>query len=146
MVITTSADESVANVVFNESIKNVKTKRTRRGWGNSGKGNGSQKNIKLSVLGNNVNGLRSTRDSLLTLLEQFDQPIIVTLQETKIRFNGTFKLNGLQIFAKVRSGLGGGLLAAIHTDFSPLLISIGEEETDVLVTQIENCSTENQSH
>ena len=101
MVITTSADESVANVVFNESIKNVKTKRTRRGWGNSGKGNGSQKNIKLSVLGNNVN---------------------------------------------VRSGLGGGLLAAIHTDFSPLLISIGEEETDVLVTQIENCSTENQSH
>ena len=127
----------MANVVFHEPNKNVKPKRTRRGWGKGGNRNKSQKLVKLSLLGNNVNGLKSKKDSLSNLLQQFNQPSIITLQETKLRFNGTFKLNGYQIFSKVRSGLGGGLLTAIHPDFSPMLISTGDAESDILVTQIE---------
>ena len=66
----------------------------------------------------------------------FGGPSCVLIQETKLRFPGTFKLDGYQIFEKTRSGLGGGLLTAIDESLSPVLISSGPEDIEILVVQI----------
>ena len=86
----------------------LKAKKTRRGWGSKRK-----KKIILSIFGNNANGLKAKRESLINSLKNCGGPSCVLIQETKLRFPGTFRLTGYQIFEKNRSGLGGGLLTAI---------------------------------
>ena len=94
------------------------------------------KSTKLSIFGNNANGIKAKRDSLLNSLKNFGNPSCVLLQETKLRFPGTFKLPGYQIFEKIRKGQGGGLLTAIAENLSPVLVSTGSEEIEILVVQI----------
>ena len=53
-----------------------------------------------------------------------------------MRFPGTFKLKGYQVFEKIRKGHGGGLLTAIAENLSPVLISTGSEEVEILVVQV----------
>ena len=109
----------------------LKTRKTRRGWGSKNK-----KMIKLSIFGNNANGLKAKRHSLINSMKNFGGPSCVLIQETKLRFPGTFKMTGYQIFEKTRSGLGGGLLTAIDESLSPVLISSGSEDVEILVVQI----------
>ena len=108
-----------------------KVKRTRRGWGSKGK-----KSTKLTLFGNNANGVKAKKESLLNTLANYGNPSCVLIQETKLRFPGTFKIPGYQIFEKVRAGLGGGLLTAIDENLSPVLISTGSDEAEILVIQI----------
>ena len=49
-------------------------------------------------------------------------------KKSKIKFTGTIKLAGYQIFENVRKGGGGGLLTAIDQDLCPVLISNGNEK------------------
>ena len=107
-----------------------KSKKTRRGWG---KGN---KSLNFSLFGNNANGIKAKKDSLINTLKNFNVPSCVLLQETKLRFPGTFKIPGYQIFEKTRTGMGGGLLTAVQEHLSPVLISSGSDEAEILVVQI----------
>ena len=76
----------------------LKENKTRRGWGSKRK-----KQIKLSIFGNNANGLKAKSESLINSLKFFGGPSCVLIQETKLRFSGTFRLAGYQIFKKTRS-------------------------------------------
>ena len=114
--------------------KKLKISKTRRGWGQSGKK--ANKSLKFSVFGNNANGLKSKKESLLNALRNLNFPSCILIQETKLRTPGTFKLPGYQIFEKTRIGLGGGLLTAIDENLSPVLISTFSTESEILVVQI----------
>ena len=111
----------------------LKVKKTRRGWG----AKKSRKQINFSILGNNSNGIKAKKDSLINTLNFFNRPSCVLLQETKLRFPGSLKIKGYQIFEKIRKGLGGGLLTAIDEDLSPLLISSGDCDVEILVVQVQ---------
>ena len=89
------------------------------------------------MFGNNANGIKSKKESLLNALKSFDYPNCILIQETKLRIPGTFKLPGYQVFEKTRIGLGGGLLTAIEENLSPVLISSLSTESELLVVQIE---------
>ena len=52
-----------------------------------------------------------------------------------MRSPGTLKLDGYHIFEKIRNGLGGGLLTAVDNDLSPLLITTGSDEAEMIVVQ-----------
>ena len=80
--------------------------------------------------------MKAKKESLLNTLANYGNPSCVLIQETKLRFPGTFKIPGYQIFEKVRAGLGGGLLTAIDENLSPVLISTGSDEAEILVIQI----------
>ena len=70
------------------------------------------KHQKFSIFGSNSNGLKGKLDSLKSSLEFFQKPSCVNIQETKLRSKGTVKLEGYQVFEKIRNGLGGGLLTS----------------------------------
>ena len=116
------------------SQNKLKIRKTRRGWGSRGKK--ANKAIKLTLFGNNANGLKAKKESLLSALKNFNYPSCVLIQETKLRNPGTFTIQGYQIFEKTRTGFGGGLLTAIENDLSPVLISLGSNESEILVVQI----------
>ena len=88
------------------------------------------------MFGNNTNRVKAKKDSLIQALKKLKSPSCVVLQETKLRFKGTFKLPGYQVFEKIRTGLGGGLLTAVEESLSPMLISSGAEEIELLVVQV----------
>ena len=98
----------------------LKTRKTRRGWGAK-----SKKATKFTIFGNNANGLKAKKESLLNAIQKLGGPSCVLIQETKLRFPGTFPMPGYQIFEKIRKGLGGGLLTAVDENLSPMLISEG---------------------
>ena len=114
---------------INLEQKSSKTK-TRRGWGTK-----KNKEIKFSIIGNNSNGLKAKKYSLYAVLRKFDAPSCITIQETKLRFPGTFKIPGYQIYEKTRMGQGGGLLTAVDNSLSPMLISSGSNDEEILVIQ-----------
>ena len=68
------------------------------------------------------------------------KPSVVTLQETKSRKNGNVKLEGYQIFEKLRKGgNGGGILTAADENMNPVLVSTGnEEESEILTIQVKD--------
>ena len=91
----------------------------------------------FSVFGTNANGLLGKLDSLKNNIAFFDNPTCINIQETKLRFQGQVKLDGYgyQMFETVRTGMGGGLLAAVSQDISPVLISTGNENIEMIVVQ-----------
>ena len=104
--------------------------KTRRGWGNKNKRKmykNSQNQTYFSIFASNANGIKGKIDSLRTNVNIF-QPSCIILQETKLRFPGTIKIEGYQIFENLREGLGGGLLTAIDNSLNPVLISTGNED------------------
>ena len=74
-------------------------------------------------------------DSLKSNIVHF-KPSCMNIQESKLRFPGTVKLKGYEIFETIRPGLGGGLLTAVDKDISPVLISSGSDEFEALIVQI----------
>ena len=80
--------------------------------------------------------MKAKQDSLINALKNLGNPSCVLIQESKLRHQGTFKLKGYQIFEKIRGGQGGGLLTAINENLSPMLISEGSEEEEILIAQI----------
>ena len=65
------------------------------------------------------------------------KPTVITIQETKLRRIGIFKLPGYHVFEKVRSGFGGGLITAVNENLSPVLISTGKKEnSEIPVVQV----------
>ena len=82
-----------------KSVKSIKTK-TRRGWGKKIKRKQfkNKKNEAIfSLFASNANGIKGKLDSLISNVNIF-QPSCIILQETKLRFQGTVKIEGLQIF------------------------------------------------
>ena len=120
--------EPTSQVVKSKSQGKMKT---RRGWGKKK----YKKVIKFSIIGNNCNGLKAKKESLFSAIRNFNTPSCIIIQETKLRFPGTFKIPGYQIFEKTRVGQGGGLLTAIDCNLSPLLISSGSNEEEILIIQ-----------
>ena len=107
-------------------------KKTRRG-------RGKQNKIfeeTFSIWGNNANGLKAKISSLKANIEHFQTPSCITIQETKLRQANSIKLKGYKIFEKIINGFGGGLLTAVVEDLEPVLISDGDEESEVLVVQM----------
>ena len=91
--------------------------------------------IKFSLFGSNANGLKSKFDSLLNVINIFDKPSCITIQETKLRTNGLNNILGYQVFQLNRTGLGGGLLTAAHDDLDPVLIK-ADIEVELLIIQV----------
>ena len=92
--------------------------------------------VKLSLLGNNVNGLRNKLDTLYNNIKYF-RPSIITLQETKFKSKGMVKLNGYEIFEFIRSdGSGGGLLTAVDENLDPAEVECADSgDTEILIVQ-----------
>ena len=111
-------------------------KRTRRGNGkkNENKNKKGIRNVKLTLVGTNANGLLGKQESFKSLINEF-KPSIITIQESKTRKQGLIKLKGYQIFEKNRKNcLGGGLFTAIDEELEPVLISTGEDEENEIIT------------
>ena len=119
--------------------KNVSKSKTRRGYGRKNNKNikNANKVLEFSIIGANANGLLGKQESLKNNINHF-KPSVVTIQESKVKRLGCIKLNGYQIFEKLRDGgQGGGLFTAVDKDLEPVLISNGtEESTEILTIQI----------
>ena len=104
--------------------------KTRRGYGR--KNRNRQRKVNQSI----ANGIQAKKESLLGNINVF-HPSVITLQETKLRKTGLLRLPGYQVFEKIRSGFGGGLLTAVDENLLPVLISTGKCETsEILVVQL----------
>ena len=75
------------------------------------------------------------KDSLLENIKLFNFPSVITVQESKLRKSGTFKIENYQIFEKIRAGFGGGLLTAVDLNLEPVLIESANEESEILTVQ-----------
>ena len=112
------------------SIKPTK-KKTRRGLNSKNK----NKAINLSIMGHNCVGLLSKMNSFLCTLDEL-VPSIVMLQETKVPKPGMIKIQGYQVFEKVRQQKsGGGLLIAVENNLNPVLIDV-DDSVEVLIVKI----------
>ena len=117
--------------------KQQKLKQTRRGKckkRNSGKSMKS-KSVNFTILGSNANGIKAKVDSLKSIINTFDNPSCVTIQESKLRKPGTIQLKGYQIFELNRSGFGGGLLTAVDEQLLPVLVTV-DDQVELLVVQV----------
>ena len=70
-------------------------------------------------------------------MKSFNNPSIITLQETKVNSHGTLRIPGYQIFEKIRKGNGGGLLTAINNNLNPVLIQSENDSLEILIVQCE---------
>ena len=108
--------------------------KTRRGKRKNKVGNvKNNTENKFSLIGANANGLKAKVESLENLINIFDKPSCITIQETKLRTTGSVKLSGYQVFQLNRIGFGGGLLTAVVDDLHPVLID-ADDENEILVT------------
>ena len=112
-------------------------KATKRGGIRSKKNrrNKSSKLVKFSIMDTNAAGLKAKKDSLKENIKLFNLPSVITIQETKNRKCANFKLENYQIFEKIRSGFGGGLLTAVNTSLEPVLIQSINDEVEILLVQ-----------
>ena len=69
-------------------------------------------------MGTNEAGLSSKVDSLVQNIKVFNNPSCIVIQETKMRKYGTVKLSNYQVFEKICSGYGGGLLTAVNLNWT----------------------------
>ena len=109
--------------------KNKKTRRTLKRKFNV------QRNLR--IVGCNANGLSSKLQSLDHIITQL-QPGIILLQETKTKRIGKFNdIKGYTKFEMIRqqSG-GGGLMTLVKPDLTPVFISEGNDEAEILTVEI----------
>ena len=86
------------------------------------------------VIGSNINGLVSKRESLVNLINSFS-PGVFQIQETKVQRKGLLKIDGYQIFEILRANSkGGSLLSGFQTVLDPIYID-GDESQEVLVIE-----------
>ena len=87
-------------------------------------------------MGNNVNGLHGKEDSMKSMLGQLNVGILI-IQETKMYRPGNIKIDGFEIFEKLRKfGKGGGLLTAVHQNLNPMLCGDDIENSEFLNVDI----------
>ena len=101
-----------------------------------GGGGKNRKNISFSILAANANGLKGKFDSLKNSINHFS-PSCVIIQESKLRKHGTLKLKGYQIFELTRPFMGCGLFTAIDESLSPVLVSAGNNGSEILTVQVQ---------
>lgn len=102
----------------------------RRGLGKRGKS--EQKSI--VILGNNAAGLANKKDSLNHIVKKL-KPGVIMIQDSKLAKKNSIKLDGFDTFELIRKNKnGGGLYTAIHSDFSPVLVS---EQSDMEILVVE---------
>ena len=121
-----------------QSINNKSKRKNRRGWGKKyqrKKFKNRENQAIFSIFGSNSNGIKGKLDSLLCNI-QFFKPSCINLQETKLRFPGTIRIDGYEVFENVREGLGGGLLTAVDINANPVLISTGSEYFEAIIVQV----------
>ena len=84
------------------TLKNRKIKviSTKRGKGRKNKNKFNHKKTKFSIVGCNANGIKAKLTSLKNTLRFYNNPSVVTIQETKIRGKGSIKIPGYKIFTK----------------------------------------------
>ena len=125
----------MANNPTKPKLLNVNTVKTRRGLKKRGY---DKVQGKLSIFGNNCDGIKHKIESLKLNVASFS-PSIVTLQETKLKSKNSFKLPGYQFFERLRCQKdGGGLLTAIDENLDPALVFSDEESlNEILIVQLE---------
>ena len=90
----------------------------------------------FSVIGQNVSGLCSKKESLFSVINSLSPLSSILLQETKVNKVGMLKLKDYQIFENVRKNRGvGGLLTAVLNHFNPVIIE-SNEDVDILVVEV----------
>ena len=73
--------------------------------------------------------------SLISNISQFS-PGAFLIQESKVSRKGQIKVKNYEIFEVVRTNANGGsILTGVHENLSPIFISGGEDETEILVVQ-----------
>ena len=94
-------------------------------------------NIKsFSLIGANTAGLKEKFKSLVNIIENV-KPSCVLLQETKMLRKGWVKIEGYQTFELVRKETGGGGLATcVIEELEPVLISEGDDQSELLVVEV----------
>jgi hypothetical protein len=112
-----------------------KLKQTRRGRGDRNRKREKIQIRQFSILGTNSNGLKAKKTSLVNTVNHFNNPSVITVQETKLRHYGIIKLNGYQIFEMHRAGLGGGLLTAVRHELEPVLVNQCDK-AEIMVVQV----------
>ena len=81
-------------------------------------------------------GLNGKLDSLKNIIQVLS-PGVIMLQETKLYRQGKVNLQGFVIFEKLRGFKGGGgLLTAVHENFSPVLIEDDDQKKEILIVDI----------
>ena len=97
-----------------KQIYSSKMPRNKRGYGKKSKSKNKVNNFK--ILGNNPNGISSKRKSFQNLLN-LEKPSVFTLQETKLRNSGKFRIKGYTIFEGNRkSNNGGGIMIGVNNE------------------------------
>ena len=115
--------KSVASNSTKPKLVNTSTGKTRRGLK---KRSYNKDQSKLSIFGNNCDGIKNKVESLKVNVTSFS-PSIVTLQETKLKSKNSFKIPGYQFFERLRCQKdGGGLLTAIDENLDPVLVFSNE--------------------
>ena len=86
----------------------------------------------LTIIGNNIAGLTSKKESLINLMNTV-KPAVGMFQETKLYKKGQLKLENYCIFESIRGEKeGGGLMTLVHSNFEPVLIP---QKSDVKMSE-----------
>ena len=88
----------------------------------------------MFFIGNNCASIHNKKESLFHIIDKYN-PGVLTLQETKVRRNGTRKVENYTVFESIRNeSLGGGLMTIIHDSLSPICVSV-DDESEILVVE-----------
>ena len=82
-----------------------------------------------------MNGLNSKWDSFINVLQHFNGPSCIMLQETKLSTCLKSKLNGYEIFPPDLRRRGGIVFTAVDKNLSPVHIPHENEEVNIVVVQ-----------
>ena len=127
-----SSTSSELSSVSARGQKLSKVRKTRRGRGSK-----RCKYNKLTLFGNNINGLSGKWESLLNALQYLDSPNCILIQETKVNSEWLKKINGYDIFSKPRKNKdGGGLITIIKKNLEPSKVPIEHENSEILVIEV----------
>ena len=86
----------------------------------------------LTIIGNNIAGLTSKKESLINVMNTI-KPAVGMFQETKLYKKGQLKLENYCIFESIRGEKeGGGLMTLVHSNFEPVLIP---QKSDVKMSE-----------
>ena len=81
----------------------------------------------LILIGNNVAGLLSKKDSFINLINSV-MPAVGMFQETKLYKKGQIQLEKYCVFESIRGDKeGGGLLTMVQSNFEPVLVPLENE-------------------
>ena len=116
--------------------------KTRRGYGKKKNRNKRTSNKLLSIFGINCNSIAGKVESLINNINYFE-PSIVTLQETKLRKSGNIRINGYQIFERIRDTNGGGLMTMADMTLDPVVTHVGENEVLTVEVNIDGIRIRN---